>query len=415
MHPKTESLAKAIRSKESLMDKTNLLKGSYEGETCYLLTCGPSMNAFWNEEVRQFLSDKLVVSVKQTYDIAPEIVDFHLLNSWNYTPYEYAVPKPIVIAERADDDPETPGLDADLMFRVGDPRNFEKRLATSFHFDLWKFDATLERPWGPGIVYELGIYLMEHIGVREIVAMGWDLGELNSPRMEHFFKEAPPESAEDDGICNKPRIRNFEVRDIARSTRPLYYWLRSKGIYLYIVSDRSLVDSVVPRTGVFDERIPWHYETFLLDEGSFDNWNGSGQNVWVPVPSPEAARLLEPSEEGEAVVEILPGSKKRLSGIFFLHQTEEYFKGGTIDAQIDAFCSEPGKFAFVVGLMKSKNDSTPLLCIKEHLGDSQWHTLSVRCQVPPDVDIRFIKINATLRGGAKYPARVANSKARFIK
>ena len=192
MHPKTESLKKEIQSRKTLQEKIDLLRGAYQGESCFMLTCGPSMKAFWNEDVKRFLADKLVISVKQTFNLAPELMDFQLLNSWNYEPYEYPEPGPIILSERADDDPETPGMKPDLMFRVGDPRNFEKRLATSFHFDQWRFDSNLERPWGPGVVYELGIYLMEHIGVREIVAMGWDLGELKLMCHGTFLRGSSP-------------------------------------------------------------------------------------------------------------------------------------------------------------------------------------------------------------------------------
>lgn len=256
MHPKTDEIRRAIRQAWRLRTKVERLRGAYAGETAYVLTCGPSINDSWSDAVATFLRDKLVVSVKQTHDLAPTICDFHILNSWNYTRYAYEGEGPIVVAERALGDPRTPGMRPDLRFRIPRPRDFSERLATSGKFGDWTFDRSLDRPWGPGVMYELVFPLLVHAGVREIVTLGWDLGELDSPTMPHFFAEEPPDSGKSDGILNKPRIRDFEVDDIARSTKPLYEWLQSLGIDLYVISDRSLVDSAVPRLDSVDAARP---------------------------------------------------------------------------------------------------------------------------------------------------------------
>jgi hypothetical protein len=271
MHPRTPELMKQVRSAGSLEEKLAVLKNAYAGEPCYTLTCGPSMNAFWSERVRDFLKDKLVISVKQTYELAPEIMDYHVLNSWNYQPYQYADPQPIVFQERNGRDPDTPNSRPDLLFDIPEPSNLEKRLATTWRWDDFRFDRELARPWGPGVMYELAIYMWSHLGIREVTVMGWDLGELESKKMDHFFDQekgwrsrireglekrgmkklaqsilAPPDQA----VQNKPRIRPFEVKDIADSTKSLYEWLESNGIALRIVSDRSLVDACVPRVQI---------------------------------------------------------------------------------------------------------------------------------------------------------------------
>lgn len=268
MHPHTPDLMIALKSKQDLQEKLALLKNAYSGETCYVLTCGPSLNVFWNDRIRKLLSNKLVFAVKHAYDKVPGIADYHVLNSWNYKEYDYIDPKPIVFLEKNVRDPKTPGCEPDLLFDIPDPSNLEKRLATTYRWDDFRFDRELGRPWGPGVMYELVIYMWVHFGIKETIVLGWDLGELNSPKMDHFFDQEAPWKClgkdimtrlgmkgvarkwfppSDASTCNKPKIRPFEVQDIAQSTSSLFYWLKDNGIDLKIVSDRSLIDACVPR------------------------------------------------------------------------------------------------------------------------------------------------------------------------
>ncbi|WP_158683334.1 hypothetical protein [Pseudoalteromonas sp. T1lg24] len=243
MHRFTNKIKKELRQKKDLQSKVDFLKNSYSGEDCIILTCGPSLADYWNAELEMYLKDKLVISVKQTFNLAPSIVDFHILNSWNYEKYEYGNYSPIVISERNEKDPETAGLHADLLFNVPSPSDFWSRLATTYEFDNYTFDKILDRPWGPGVMHELVFYLCVHLGVKNIVAFGWDLGVKNSKSMPHFFDVKKDPS----NLKNKPGIIPEEVDDIANSTAALYYWLRAKGIGLAIVSEQSLVADCIPR------------------------------------------------------------------------------------------------------------------------------------------------------------------------
>lgn len=366
MHRNTDRLRKHIRKAFRLRKKVDLLENAYAGETAYVLTCGPSINAFWDDGVRAFLKDKLVMSVKQTYDLGPEVCDFHILNSWNYTPYSYADPRPIVIGERAPKDPDTPGMDPDLMFPIPDPSNFAQRLATTWHYDEWLISRTLDRPWGPGVMYELCFPLLVHMGVKEIVTLGWDLGEKNVPTMEHFFREEPTGSEKSDGIVNKPRIRPYEVGDIAKSTKALYYWLRAKGIYLYVVSDRSLVDDVVPRVTSLDApRKRWEYETEIIGNGGFGMWYGDTPKLWNCEPSAAAVRPTQDTPSGTTAVELLQPNGAAHSRVVQQIQLEPFFGGAHISARMDAYSDDPGKCSLVVAVVP-RGSKEPLLFSADH-------------------------------------------------
>jgi len=405
MHYRTPALKEEIQACGSLREKLALLEDAYPGETCYVLTCGPSISENWSEELRAFLRDKLVMSVKQTYELGPEICDFHIMNSWNYHPYSYQSPAPIVISEYGDDDPETPGLQADLLFYIPDPRNFEERLATTWHFDEWLLANRVERPWGPGVMYELCFPLLVHMGVKEIITLGWDLGELNVTTMQHFFKEVPEDMKGDsDGVYNKPRIRPYEVGDIAESTKALYYWLRSKGIYLYIVSNKSLVDPIVPRITLFqDYHSGPEYESEIIGNGNFNAWDqGGGPALWVCKPSCEVARPA--TGPGGTAFELKPAPGEGMAMLFQQVQLEPFFAGARIRASMEACCSEAGRFALVVAVFTREDKNNPYILKQDHPGDGEWQTLEVSGTIPADINPHYVRITAQLRPGAKRSA-----------
>ena len=416
MHPKTTHIREQIGHAGSIEEKLRILAGAYKGETCYLLTCGPSFNENWNDDVKKLLSDKLIISVKQTYDEAKGMVDFHLLNSWNYQPYEYTEPRPVVLAERADDDPPTPGMEADLFFRIPDPRDFANRLATTYAFDKWLFTRQVDRPWGPGVVYELGIYLFVHLGVKEVITLGWDLGELNIPLMKHFFKEEAPDSPKADGLLNKPRIRPFEVQDIAESTRALYYWLRSKGIYLYIVSARSLVDPVAPRISIFDDRSKRSiYKTGFICNGHFTSWQADLPAYWETNGAAGLIARTAGTPDGSFAVELRPAGRKKDSSIYQLLKLEVFFQGGRLTGTAEALAHEPGKLCFSIACFKNNKDRDPVEFQANHPGDGQWHELKIDEIIPTHVPISHLKFQVKLRPGAKKPASVNRVLVRFEK
>jgi hypothetical protein len=350
----------------------------------------------------------LIISVKQTYIESADIVDFHLLNSWNYQIYDYKEPKPIVLMERADDDPPTPGIQADLLFHIPDPRDFANRLATAFAFDKWLFTKQIHRPWGPGVLYELGIYLLVHLGVKEVITLGWDLGELNVPYMKHFFKEEPPDSSKSDGIFNKPRIRPFEVSDIAESTRALYYWLRSKGIYLYVVSNHSLVDPVVPRISIFQDpaRLP-KYKTQLVCNGDFSSWQNNMPSYWQTDENVDFIALTNEKTDGSPVLQLKPAPKKKHNSIFQLLKMESFFKGARLMGSVKAMSDEPGKLGFVVACLRNSRDRDPIVFQTMHPGDGDWHELKINQIIPAHLPITHLKFMVKLGTGAEKPAVVS--------
>ena len=251
-----------------LQGAVDVLRGAYAGERGWLLTCGPSFKDQDLDVLQEQMKNDVVISVKQTLDLIQGRADFHLLNSWNIQPYDYSEHSPIVLMERGPHDPDVPNIDWDMCFPVTgvDPSiprktRLENRLAQKCNFDDYLFDVSLARPWGPGVVYELGIYLAAHLGLKELITVGWDIGERNTNKMEHFYDSKNPQvlskakgffgkskgGSAEESLYNQPGYYQAEVDVIAGSTKQCAEWLQSKGVLLKVVSDRSLVSATVPR------------------------------------------------------------------------------------------------------------------------------------------------------------------------
>jgi hypothetical protein len=268
MHATTVALkARLLDPDLTAQDKIDLLHNAYAGETCFILTCGPSLSEYAAEELQALLRHKLVLCVKQSFDNAQGEADFLLLNSWNFRSYDFSSARPVVVRESGAADPPV-YLTGDIELSIPKPSSVHDQLAISRKFDEYRFSHKIERPWGPGVLYELGFYLAEHFGCKKVITLGWDIGVRNSPQMPHFYDTTSPETVKllrqaraiedvqernrflhDRGITyNRPRIIPEEVDDCAAVSAAWGQWLAGKGIELKIVSRQSLVDESIPRT-----------------------------------------------------------------------------------------------------------------------------------------------------------------------
>lgn len=249
--------------------KIELLHNAYAGATAFVLACGPSLNEYKPEELARLLKSELVLCIKQSFDHVQAECDFLLLNSWNFRRYEFHTGRPIIIREAGAKDPPV-YLAGDIELAIPKPSSRDDQLALSKRFDDYTFSRTIQRPWGPGVLYELGFYLAEHVGARKIVTLGWDVGVKNSPQMPHFYDTTSPATValirksrdiddlaernrflHDNGVVyNRPRIIPEEVEDCAAVSADWAAWLAARDIELKLVSRHSLAAASIPRTRI---------------------------------------------------------------------------------------------------------------------------------------------------------------------
>jgi len=178
-------LRESIRSFESQKDKLSILKGMFSGNSCYILSCGPTLMDNDQGNLKSILENEVTISIKQSYDLFSELTDFHVYNCGNYKNYEYSESGPIVV--EASTTPWKLGS-CDLKFLIRE-REFVNSVSSKKNFSDWTLDKQqLLRPYGPGIMYEIVFYLVEHLGFSEITTVGWDnklVGNDNSK--QHFY------------------------------------------------------------------------------------------------------------------------------------------------------------------------------------------------------------------------------------
>ena len=270
MKPQTNNLKKQLLQLEDAQTRLDVLKNQYEGETAYIVASGPSLNNYDQGYLQDFLSDKLTMSIKQSWNIFKAQTDFHLLNFCNFAPYNWTDCKSIVtwaIFEQFHPDMIFQNnLNADLMIPIyrnspmtgggQGPDKMIHSVAEKGDFDsilLNNPENGINQPWGPGIMYEMAIPLALYLGCKKIVTIGWDIGDINSfskgkdDDTQRVFQDHFYGNQHNEIVYAKTSMGPREILSVAKSTKPLYYWLKEKGVEWEIVSDRNPGYSGIPR------------------------------------------------------------------------------------------------------------------------------------------------------------------------
>tara|TARA_Y100000310_G_scaffold188811_1_gene188805 strand:- start:1159 stop:1944 length:786 start_codon:yes stop_codon:yes gene_type:complete len=258
MHKITKELRNKMVQYEDIPDRLKVLHNAYEGETCYIATVGPSIKNYEEEYLRDKLKDELIITVKQAYNIFREVSDFQVLSFANFNPYTYSSDDTMVVWEVFEQyHPQwilNNNFKCDLMLPVvgnHEPdikKRQEQSQAGTLSFDNWTLDKTLNRMYGPTIMYETVFHLAIYLGVKEIITLGWDIADMNifkskDPYEEvfndHFYKNTD--------YAIKIPANYTELSIVVNATKFFYEWLKGKGIDLKIISDKSAVHESVPR------------------------------------------------------------------------------------------------------------------------------------------------------------------------
>ena len=86
-----------LKKETGQLEKLKFLKNSFQGEKAVLISCGPSLTEQDEEKLKDILESRLVLSIKQSFDLFPELVDIHFYNCANYKKYDYSTYNPISV------------------------------------------------------------------------------------------------------------------------------------------------------------------------------------------------------------------------------------------------------------------------------------------------------------------------------
>ena len=239
---RVDFLKKQCNQLESQKERLALLKNSFEGEKCYVLSCGPTLLENNQEKLKVQLKNHPVLAIKQSADMYKDLVDFHVYNCGNYKNYEYGERKPIIT--EASTTPWKLG-ECDLKFFIKE-RDFSNSVSAKHNFSDWTLDKqNLLRPYGPGIMYEAVFYLVEHLGFSEIITVGWDnkLSGTDQSK-QHFYDKDDSGFDKSEFIHYNEVAENVEMSQLSHEEKITsdvighwYDWLKGLGCEIKICSE----------------------------------------------------------------------------------------------------------------------------------------------------------------------------------
>lgn len=136
----------------------------------------------------------------------------------------------------------------------------KETVAYKHNFDDFLIEKTgINRPWGPGIIYESVFYSLLFMGAKKIITVGWDIAD-SSGGNKHFYDKKSVFKVVDEIIrkvfyklriglvynyvsyllgrkYNYAGMLNGEADITSKSVPYLKSWLASKNVELEIVSD----------------------------------------------------------------------------------------------------------------------------------------------------------------------------------
>ena len=251
-HAPHKSINAELLLRDNLADKLSYLKDAHKDETLYILNCGPSLNEYDFDYLKEFLNDKTVFSIKQAYNFFPEITDYHFYNCSNLPVeknykrlkqhYAYETHRPVVVASSNYDLGMrwSPIQKNDIFFKIPIRTEINNEFVTvTKKFEDYLIDKNLTRPCGPGIMYETVFYMAVHLGFKEIVCIGWDLRQedANEDNYEHFY-------GTNDNVVNKGDVLDWEIKTTRDASKELYYWLQEKNIDIKVASSSAVYEKI---------------------------------------------------------------------------------------------------------------------------------------------------------------------------
>ncbi len=238
-------------SEELYRANLNNLRDKNNKEECVILSCGPSLNLFSEEQIRDFCKNKFVIAIKFAYLKYGDITDVAMANACNLPYSESGVyfdysntfsilscnlPKNVLLDKQP----------CDLFIKVSNP--FEKPLVkdsfTCFTLDFESntLDKTLNVQCYPGIIGESAIPFVQFMKFKKLYTIGWDLvnGLVNINNYQHFWDEGKPKLSNpgNPGALPWDNIANIEA------SGPLNQWLKSHGMTWNIIGNSCLSDEI---------------------------------------------------------------------------------------------------------------------------------------------------------------------------
>lgn len=251
------------------IEKLEKLKNKFENSDCIVFGCGPSLNEISPDDLKPYLKDKMVVTIKHSQCRYGEESNIHFFNDNNLIKYTYKNRDTIKIFSSGNPPQalnkyytlfrDTP----DITFRIIAPPNtgpdkLKKSMAFTGDFEKWTIRNTgINRLWGPGIMYETVLPVLEFVGVKNIYTLGWDYEDPKKwkvegtaiNRMDHYYDEKLKQQSNPLSLLSNPAggICKEECEILIESSADIYHYLKYNGIGLHTLSKKTYISDIIPR------------------------------------------------------------------------------------------------------------------------------------------------------------------------
>ena len=182
----------------SYEEKLNFLKDKFNGQTCYILGCGPSLKSLNKEAFLSEAENNCLFAIKQSFFTFQNQLDFHFFNTNNYV--RYPRDEKVFCVASSDWSSESSvkkqfwrEQQIDICTRVVGKSPISKEQYSEDFAGLKKYtfeETGLSRKWGAGIMYENVLFFAYHLGFSNIRTVGWDYMDPDSTGfVEHYYSE----------------------------------------------------------------------------------------------------------------------------------------------------------------------------------------------------------------------------------
>jgi len=208
MHASTPAVTQRVRAAATTEAKVAALRDAYRGQRCVIVTCGPSLSEITPAQLNAALDGVLTIAVKQAVHVVGRQADLLCFNSYNVRRFDLDNRDTLRVYA-----PEPSGLMVqhnryDLALPMASHEaDLAQSLAGTRDFARYELDRTLARPWGPGIVHELALYL----GVTEVFTVGWDIAAGSTANV-HFDDQTAEAAFFSAGRDRRPTLAGVRGR-----------------------------------------------------------------------------------------------------------------------------------------------------------------------------------------------------------
>lgn len=180
-------------------EKLSFLHNKFQGQTCYVLGCGPSLRSVNKEKLISEVQDNCLFTIKQSFFSFQEYVDFHFFNTNNFINYPEKEGvfywgstdgNSIELARQNFWGQQQVDASSSVSFETPLTR---KQYSDGFDLENYTINNNFpNRNWGAGIMFEIVLFFIHHLGFSEIKVAGWDYADPNREGKfvpEHFYNE----------------------------------------------------------------------------------------------------------------------------------------------------------------------------------------------------------------------------------